>query len=76
MNADHPFALLGLAPELVNAVTDLVADWLAHPTYGFAVGVPLVPVDTGARRIQPSASYSVTCWLLIDTIAMIGSPAV
>src|SRR5476651_301280 len=35
----------------------------------------LTPVDTGARRIQPSASYKVTCCVLIDTIAMIGSPA-
>src|SRR3954454_22686545 len=35
----------------------------------------MVPVDTGARRIQPSVSYKVTCWVLIDTIAMIGSPA-
>ena len=33
------------------------------------------PVDTGARWIQPSASYNVTCWLLIETMAMIGSPA-
>jgi hypothetical protein len=39
------------------------------------VSRPLTPVDTGARRIQPSASWKVTCWLLIDTIAMIGSPA-
>src|SRR4051794_38909049 len=37
---------------------------------------PLTPVDTGARMIQPSASYKVTSWVLMDTIAMIGSPAV
>src|ERR1019366_8756116 len=35
----------------------------------------LTPVDTGARRIQPSASEQGTCWVLFDTIAMIGSPA-
>src|SRR4029077_6095156 len=39
------------------------------------VSRPVTPVDTGARRIQPSASYKVTCWVFIDTIAMIGSPA-
>src|SRR3954447_10447726 len=39
------------------------------------VSRPVVPVDTGARRIQPSASYNVTRWVLIDTIAMIGSRA-
>src|SRR5215213_4881655 len=39
------------------------------------VSRPVVPVDTGARRIQPSVSYNVTCWVLIDTMAMIGSPA-
>src|SRR5436309_2762877 len=39
------------------------------------VSRPAMPVDTGARQIQPSASYNVTFWDLIDTIAMIGSPA-
>ena len=39
------------------------------------VSRPVVPVETGARKIQPSESYSVMCWVLIETIAMIGSPA-
>ncbi len=33
------------------------------------VSRPEVPVDTGARKIQPSASYSVTCCEAIETIA-------
>src|ERR1700691_2956754 len=39
------------------------------------VSRPVMPVDTGARKIQPSAAWNVTCWLLIDTIAMMGAAA-
>jgi hypothetical protein len=39
------------------------------------VSRPFWPLDTGERRIQPLASYTVMRWLRSETIAMSGSPA-
>ena len=39
------------------------------------VSRPFWPLETGPRRIQPSASYTVICWLRSETTAMSGSPA-
>src|ERR1700758_2794924 len=38
------------------------------------VSRPAWPLDTGARRIQPPASYTVTRWLRSETMAMTGAP--
>ena len=46
MNADHPFALLGLAPELVNAVTDL---GYTQPTTVQLQAIPLALHDPEAQ---------------------------
>ena len=47
MNADHPFALLGLAPELLNAVADL---GFTAPTAVQAQAIPLTLHDPEAQN--------------------------
>ena len=46
MNADHPFALLGLAPELLNAVADL---GFTTPTAVQSQAIPLALHDPDAH---------------------------